>query len=338
MSIDLSGGLSPARDFFLTERPEDPQFRESVSFWVSDDRGLIGLPRIGIEAVSESWDQRGLQVNLGFPDGRTAVVRGIGAGRSPVDDDGVCRTFGAGGLEFRCVEPFRTLTLSFDGDAIDTTAETLAKDGRTGTEVPLHIKVELTCAAPPWVSGTLSEESKELFDKGFAGAFISPRYEQLCTARGSVRLGGEEWTFQGTGLRIHRQGTRDVGGFWGHCWPSALFPSGKGFGALAFPERPNEPTYNEGFVFDGERMIPAVLVDAPWLRRLQPNREDVSLTLRTKEGDVRIEGETVLSACMAGGSQEFAPALQQAGVHYQWDGEATFGMMERSIPVDQLED
>jgi hypothetical protein len=337
MAIDLAGGMDPSSDFFLAERPEDPQFRESASFWVSDNQGLIGLPRVGIEAVSESWDQRGLQVNLGFPDGRTAIFRGAGEGRSPVDADGACRTFAAGGLEFRCVEPFETLTLSFDGDALDTTAAALAKGDYSGPQVPLHVEVELTCAAPPWISGTLSEESKELFDKGFAGAFISPRYEQLCTSRGRVRLGADEWSFEGTALRIHRQGTRDTGGFWGHCWPSALFPSGKAFGALAFPERVNEPTYNEAFVFDGERMIPALLVDAPWLRRLQPNGEDVSLTLRTKEGDVHIEGETVLSACMPGGSVVFPPALQQAGVRYRWDGEETFGMMERSIPLDQLE-
>ena len=76
MAIDLAGGMSPSKDYFLAERPEDPQFRESASFWVSDDKGLIGLPRVGIEAVSESWDKRGLQVNLGFPDGRTAIVRG----------------------------------------------------------------------------------------------------------------------------------------------------------------------------------------------------------------------------------------------------------------------
>ncbi len=107
MAIDLAGGMSPSKDYFLPEKPEDPQFRESASFWVSDDKGLIGLPRVGIEAVSESWDNRGLQVNLGFPDGRTAIVRGNGEGRSPVDADGVCRTLAAGGLEFRCVEPFR---------------------------------------------------------------------------------------------------------------------------------------------------------------------------------------------------------------------------------------
>jgi hypothetical protein len=340
MAIDLTSGMEASKDFFLAKCPDDPQFRESASVWVSDDQGVIGLPRVGIEAVAESWGKRDLQVNLGLPDGRAAVVRGSGEGRSPVDDDGICRTFAAGGLEFHCVEPFKTLTMTYDGTALDTTAVALAKGDLSGSKVPLRVEVELTTAAPAWVSGTLSKEAKELFDEGFAGAFISPRYEQLCTSRGSVRLGDEEWNFTGTGLRIHRQGLREVGGFWGHCWPSALFPSGRGFGALAFPERADgQPTYNEGYVFDGERMIPATIVDAPWLRRLQPNGEDVALTLRTEDGDIHIEGETILSACLAGGTHhEFAPALQQAGVRYRWDGEETFGMMERSIPVDQLED
>src|SRR4029079_15551398 len=137
------------------------------------------------------------------------------------------------------------------------------------------------------------------------------------------------------GLRIHRQGVRDVAGFWGHCWPSALFPSGRGFGGLAFHERPDgQRTYHDADVFDGERMIPAVLVDAPWLRRLQPFGEDVAVTLRTPDGDVRIEGEHYVSSCMAGGTHaEFAPALQQAGARYRWDGETAYGMLERSIPV-----
>jgi hypothetical protein len=30
------------------------------------------------------------------------------------------------------------------------------------------------------------------------------------------------------------------------------------------------------------------------------------------------------------------PALQQAGVRYRWDGEETYGMLERSIPMDKL--
>ena len=302
MATDLTSGMDASSDYFLAERPEDPQFRESASVWIFDDRGAIGLPRIGIEAVAESWDQRGMQVNLGFPDGRSVVVRSLGEGRSPVDDDGICRTFAAGGLEFRCVEPFQTTAVTFEGPALDTTAAALATGDESGEMPTLRFEAELTAAAPPWVSGTLNPDAQKLFDDGFAGAFISPRYEQLCTARCSVQLGDASWSFTGTALRIHRQGTRDTGGFWGHCWPSALFPSGRGFGALTFPERPGEPTFNEGYVFDGERMIPATLVDVPWLRRLQPFGEDVSITLRTADGDVHIQGETTLSACMAGGT------------------------------------
>ena len=75
-------------------------------------------------------------------------------------------------------------------------------------------------------------------------------------------------------------------------------------------------------MFDGERMIPATLVDAPWLRRRQPTGEDVTVTLRTADGDITIEGETLVSTYVAAGSHhEFAPLLQQAGARYRWDGE-----------------
>jgi hypothetical protein len=339
MPIDLSGGMEPAKDHFLAERPDDPEFRESASFWIFDDRGEIGLPRIGIEAVASEWDKRGLQLNLGFADGRALIVRGLGEGRSPVDDDGVCRTFAAGALVFRHVEPFTTLTVNYEGPAIDTTFDAMVAGEIGDRHAQIAVDVELTCALPPWISGTLTQDAAELFNEGFAGAFISPRYEQLCTARGVVRAGDDDWSFTGSALRIHRQGTRDTGGFWGHCWPSALFPSGRGFGALAFPERPDgQPTFNEGFVYRDERMIPATLVDAPWIRRLKGSGEDVPLTLRTVDGDdVRIEGETLFTNTFPGGSSEFAPALQQAGVRYRWDGEESYGMLERSMPVDQLE-
>ena len=74
-------------------------------------------------------------------------------------------------------------------------------------------------------------------------------------------------TFTGTGLRIRRQGVRKLEGFWGHCWQSALFPSGRAFGYIAYPPRPDgEPTYNEGYIFSGDgELVPARVVEAPWL-------------------------------------------------------------------------
>ena len=64
----------------------------------------------------------------------------------------------------------------------------------------------------------------------------------------------------------------------------------------------------------------------------------MSFTLRTANGDVRVEGETILASCLPGGlSPEFPPALHQACVRYRLEGEETVGMMERSMPVDQLQ-
>ena len=183
MAIDLRSGMDASSDYFLAERPADADFRESASMWVFDDVGAIGLPRVGIEAVAGSWETRGLQVNLGFPDGRSAIVREAGEGRSPVDHDGVCRTFAAGGLVFRCVEPFKTITMTYEGTVFDTTAAALAKGEPEGARIPLQVEVEMSCAAPPWVPGTLNEAAAEVFHQGFAGAYISPRYEQLCTSR-----------------------------------------------------------------------------------------------------------------------------------------------------------
>lgn len=152
---------------------------------------------------------------------------------------------------------------------------------------------------------------------------------------------------------------RRLEGFCGHCWQTALFPSGQAFGYIAYPPRPDgRPTFNEGYLFDGDgSLIPARVVEAPWLRRLQPRGENVSVVLETADGTERIEGETVVStqditdpselAVRTGGAEEAAallakmanwtfPALQQAGVRYRWKGEDTYGMLERSSPMDSI--
>ncbi len=208
-------------------------------------------------------------MNLAFPDGRAVVVREGGAGRHPLDDDGVCRRFAAGGLEFRCDEPFKKPTMTYDGTAVDTTAQALSDADLEGPRVDLEVHVEVTIAAPPGCRAPSTPMRRRCSTRA-SPASSSARATSSC-ARPRARCGSaEEFSFTGTGLRIHRQGVRDTQGFWGHCWPSALFPSGRGFGGLAFPDRPDDDTFNEAYVFDGDRLIAATLVDAPWLRRRQP--------------------------------------------------------------------
>jgi hypothetical protein len=144
-------------------------------------------------------------------------------------------------------------------------------------------------------------------------------------------VGEEEHELNGGGLRIRRTGVRRLATFRGHAWQSTVFPSGRAFGYITYPERDDgEATLNEGYVFEGDgELIPARVVEAPWLGDLRPTGEDVSVVLETEQGTTTIEGETVLSTFMVLGPLE-GFALQQAITRYRWDGEEANGMLERS--------
>ena len=343
MAIDLTGGIDPQRELTFAERPDNPEMRDSVSFWVFDDAGDHGLPRVGIEALAESWGAHAIQVNVAFPDGRVYRTREDGPSWSPFGEDGRPTILGGGPLAFECVREFDTWRMTFDGQLTRTSSADLVNGRKTGPLVDVRFEVEAVLAVPPWVQQAETSLVGDLMG--------GPRYEQLFRATGTLEVDGAEKTFTGSGLRIRRQGVRKLEGFWGHCWQSALFPGGRAFGYIAYPPRPDgEPTFNEGYLFTGDgELIPARAVEAPWLRRLQPLGEDVSVVLETADGRVRIEGETVLSTHditdPADVPEEMAamlanwtfPALQQAGVRYTWDGEQTYGMLERSIPRDRLE-
>lgn len=350
MTVDLSGGIEPAREHMFARRPDDPEMRDSVSFWVVDDRGEVGLPRIGIEAVAANWDAHDIQVNVAFPDGRVYRLRTNGPSLPAQDSSGAPTVLGAGGLVFRCVEPFRNWTMSYDGPAVQTSSADLVAGRKDGPTVDVSFHVDARMAVPPWVQGALQTDAALQLKSSVGDMMGGPRYEQLFTATGQVTVGGTEKCFTGSGLRIRRQGVRKLAGFWGHCWQSAVFPSGRAFGYIAYPPRPDgQPTYNEGYVFTGDGgLIPARAVQAPWLTRLTPGAEDVSLVLETAEGTVAIDGEIVFTThdihhnddmySMQALKQEMSsfPAVQQAGVRYRWDGEQTFGMLERSNPLDKL--
>jgi hypothetical protein len=234
---------------------------------------------------------------------------------------------------------------------VQTSTFDLMAGKKDGPQVEVEFEVEATLAAPPWIQGSLLAEARALLESSVEADLMGgPRYEQLFRAAGSVRVGGEEQTFSGSGLRIRRQGVRRLAEFRGHCWQSALFPSGRGFGYIAYPPREDgQPTFNEGHLFDGDGdLVPARVVEAPWLTRLQALGQDVSLVFETDRDQVAIEGQTVVSTFDIHHDDEmFAtqalqkelpnfPALQQAGVRYRWDGEETYGMLERSYPLNQI--
>jgi hypothetical protein len=345
LAVDLTGRLGEDREFVFARQPDDPEMRESVNAWVWDSGADIGMPRIGVEAVADQWDTHEVQVNIATGDGRVFNVRGSGRIHEPLGPDDQPRVLGAGLLSFELVEPFRHWRMRLDGEVSESTvARQIAGEGSDPERlVSVEIEIDIESAVPPWENGALLAEAKRVLDEQDEGALMGgPRFEQLSRARGRARIGAMEYPIDGGALRVRRQGIRRLGTFRGHAWQSALFPSGRGFGYIVYPDREDGlPTYNEGYIFDGDgELIPAWLVDAPWLRRLIPNGENVSVILETERGTTRIEGKSLMSnfTVMGGvGANPDFPVLQQAVVNYSWDGESANGMMERSTRGGQIE-
>jgi hypothetical protein len=350
---DVTGGRDPELDLALSEAPKDPEFREGVNIWLFDDTGQFALPRFGVEAIGSRWASRGFQATVAFRDGRVLVGGAEGAALDPLDDAGEPTVFGAGPVRFQCLEPFRSWSLVYRGEAVETTvADQLA--GTSGDRrVEVEVDVAMVMAVPPWIRGEMSDTARATLagtdEAQFIGGVGGLNCKQLFRARGRLRVGSEESEFTATGLRVHRKGVRHTQDFRGHCWQSALFPSGRAFEALSFPDHTDgTPSYNEGFVFDGEHIHPAQVTASPWMTTFQPHGGDVSLSLDSDQGPTDIAGVTSVSTVMPGRAATESTAMMrgggsvhdlffhQGGAKYTWDGEVGYGMVERSLPSYQV--
>jgi prepilin-type processing-associated H-X9-DG protein len=331
---ELRNGLAPEKDLVFAEQPSDPEMRESTSIWMFDEEGRFGFPRTGIEAEAHSWDNRMFQANFAFADGRVLNGAERGPAHSPIGPDGRPTVLGAGPLRFECLEPFRRWKMSFDGPAVDTTVEDEIHE-RVDRDRKANVKLEaeIRMVTPAWIQDTGSGDGSA--EAEYMG--LGYRFEHLFRAEGVFTHDGGSHPFKATGLRIKRQSIRRLEGFYGHCWQSAVFPDGRAFGCIAYPPKPDGSQYNIGYIYQDGRMHPARSVETPWLRRLLPSGDDVSLVLESELGRTRIHGSTTLANFHVGGNSGMPGlALQQSGARYTWEGQTAIGMIERSSAQDQV--
>jgi hypothetical protein len=345
MAIDLTGGLSAEREYFYAHCPEGNEIRDASNVWIEDADGRFGM-RIGVEAVSSSWESPEIYLDIAFADGRIISRRSREAKADVADEQGRPAILGGGPLRFQCIEPFRRWRVTFSGDAPEITAEDLIATPYPVEKVwrDVDFTIDMMMAVPPWIAGALLPGGSEALAGDDAGEFISPRYEQLFRAEGRIRIGDERIDFTGQGLRIRRQGFRKFEGFAGHVWESALFPSGKAFGFNTFPPlKDGEPGYAEGFVFDGDgKLRPVSLVEVPWMSELRVRGDDVACTLDAGEGPVGIAGATYIN-CRGRYSTKLPPdfppdfpVIQQSHARYRWGDEEATGMIERSTKPSKM--
>jgi hypothetical protein len=296
--------------------------------WVWDDAGVISLPRFAVDARGATWEsERLVTLNIARSDGPVYVLRSKEAPHAPTGNDGQPRVIGGGPLRLECVEPYRHWRAQFEGTVTATTvAAPLTSDPEVHVAETAEVvfEVEARMTVPAWLSGSLEAQGKRP-----AGEV---RHQQLFSAEGFVRIDGTEHAFKGGGLRIHRKGgNRSEYSDWrGHCWQSAVFPSGRAFGYCHYGPYPDGSVrYCEGYVFEADHLVPARVVGTPWMTEMTPTGQDVSFALDSRLGRVEIEAVTTMSTFHHGGPLNW---LHQGIARYRWDGEEAYGMIERSHP------
>ena len=344
----MLGGLTPEHDLFFARKPDDPDMRESTSIWLYEENGAFGFPRLGIEAEAWSWEDRLFTGNFALGGGRTLNSFGRGAAPSPLGPDGRPSVFGAGPLTFRCVEPFRKWNVVFDGSVIEgTVAQQIARELDPERQIPVRLEVDLEMVTPAWVQDNSPDKIAQLSDheRGEAESMgIGWRLEHLFRGEGEFRVDGQTRSFRAVGSRIKRQSVRPLNAFRGHCWQSAVFPDGRAFGFIAYPEGSDgSRPYNEGYVFQDGVMFPARATKIPWLRELLEEGDDVALELESELGIARIEGTSALTSYHILDLGSYGPdtqggafSLHQGGARYSWDGMTSYGMIERSATDEQM--
>jgi len=341
LSNEMGGGLSPEHELFFSERPADPEMRESTSIWLFEENGAFAIPRVGIEGEAHSWDNRLYHANFAFADGRVLHDTGRGAVPDVLDANGQPTIFGAGPMTFRMIEPFRRWVMTYDGMVRDTHVDAqIAEDDESGSRIPLKYEVELEMVAPAWVQDNSPEKVALMSEqeRGDAESMgIGWRLEQLCKASGTLTVDGETRSFNAVGNRIKRQSVRPMMQFRGHVWQAATFPDGRGFALCTYPPLPDGSTYNDAYVFVDGVMHEARATRIPWLRRLDPRGDDVSLTLESEVGTFEIAGTSELATFRVNNREMGGFTLQQSGTRYRWDDQVAYGMIERSCFVSQIE-
>jgi hypothetical protein len=345
----MTGGLPLELDTMFAGRPEDPEMRESASIWMFEENGDFAVPRNGIEAVGSAWDNHRFDCNFAFANGRVLRESSRAATHPSVGPDGRSNILGAGPLTFTCLEPFRKWRIVYDGEAyegsvkqqIEKTFRIFADSGpHDHPRVPLAYDVEITMAGPAWIQDYRADKLAEMSERERADAGsmgYGYRIEQLFRGEGTLTVDGKTRDFKAVGTRIHRQSVRPMAEFRGHCWQTALFPDGSGFGYIAYPLRDGETEdqrYNIGYVVRDGRMYPAKARNIPFLRRIMPRGDDVSVELESELGVTSIGGTTELSTFHLGNAGVNGFNNQQSGVRYTLDGMETFGMIERSSPAE----
>jgi hypothetical protein len=273
-------GVKPTDEYMHTNTGEG-NFNESMYFNFYDrTQRLGGFVRIG-NRPNEQYAETTIAIYQ--PDG-TALFN---YKRPQIPDN---ERFRAGGMEFRVIEPFKRLHVSYGGKAVflarplDLADPKQAFTGNPFRPVELDLEYE---GLSPMYGGEAEDTSSEM-------VFAKGHYEQHVRARGRVRIDGRETDIDGFGLRDHSWGPRSWQSPKFYRWLTCEFDATFGFMGSQIVMQ-NGTELLSGFVFrDGKNhFVDRLALDTTWAGEARYH-DRLDVTLHTVDAsDLRITGRVL---------------------------------------------
>ncbi len=235
--------LEPS-DEYMHELGPEPNFNESMYINCFDPTHQVGgWFRIGNRA-NEGYAE--MTVCIYLPDGKVGFM----FKRPTISNNDA---FDAGGLTWTMVKPFEELRIDYTGKVVvldEPLQMSNPKEAFTNNPyAECEVHITFTGQGKPSMFGGEPDEPHETPGEEFAKG----HYEQLVEARGSIRVGDQEWDIGGFGLRDHSWGPRYWQAPWYYRWLTANFGHDLGFMASRVAKKDAAGTRG-GFVWEAGQM------------------------------------------------------------------------------------
>jgi hypothetical protein len=330
VSMTAASSMRPARfsdaDEVLHAVPDTPLWVEnylSQAYFPAAGVGMfLHMGRMSFDV--DAWDEL---VLIYLPGDMFLTARGFGYGGETE------RGTSGPGLTYECLEPWRRWRKTFHGPARLISGEQLRAGAVTDglhSKASFDLTYEAMC--PVFELGDMTEQN-----------WASKHYEQHCMVTGTLAYGGTQIALQGSGIRDHSTGTRDLTGLQNHIWCHAEWPDGRAFCLMYISNQDGTGRMNHVAFCDSSSVRYGRLVSEPPLLTSWTHRSDnyslvfdvegemIELVAKTTEiGAFSLAGpgEMVLGASREDGCHHL---LSEAMTQFSWSGTVGYGLTERSV-------
>ncbi|MGY4103772.1 DUF7065 domain-containing protein [Nocardia sp. R16R-3T] len=314
------------------DRDELPHSIESVPGWSESFLVQAYCPEADIGVFAHSnrchfdpslWSE---VIAIYLPHDRFAVAKGFGYAPSTTQLGGC--------LSVESPAPFeRTITRYVGAAQLLDGGVLRAGPAPSGIHVGLELELQHCALGEPFGVGDIRP-----------GALGHTHYEQHMSVSGHVTIDGSRLELEGTGLRDHTWGPRDLSVMGNHHWMHGEFPSGRWFTTTVVSRRDGgEPLLDFHVVGDKHGMTRAQLVSPPPLLDAENEvRNRWEVHLQTDEGIEVIEGEILSPMAFSfvgpvemtlgvDRSPDASHAIYESQARLRWGGETGYGLCERSV-------